>query len=91
MIPSKLNPEDLSRTKATGIAIQRSVVPPAARMMNPDPLKNRWGTLTLMMIMMTNLVPRHGCKALASPFWAEECLLCPGWRIFGGVPRITTC
>jgi hypothetical protein len=32
---------------------------------------NRWGTLTSMMTMMMNLIPRRGCKALASPFWAK--------------------
>jgi hypothetical protein len=71
MTPSKLNPEDLNRSKATGTAIQRSIAPPTARMMNPNPLMNRWGTLTSMMTMMMNLIPRRGCKALASPFWAK--------------------
>jgi hypothetical protein len=89
MIPSKLNPEDLSRSKTTGIAIQRPIVPPSSKDDEPGSSEEqvaRWGSLTLMMIMMTNLVPRQGCKALASPFWAEKCLLCPGWWIFWWCP-----
>jgi hypothetical protein len=82
MTPSKLNSEDLNRSKATGTAIQRPVAPPTTRMMIPNPLMNRWGTLTSMMTMMMNLIPRRGCKALASPFWAKWCFLYTGWRLF---------
>jgi hypothetical protein len=39
-----------------------------------------------LMMMMRNLVPRRGCKAFASPFWASQCLLCPGWGIFWWFP-----
>jgi hypothetical protein len=35
-----------------------------------------------MMTMMMNLIPRRGCKALASPFWAEWCFLYTGWQLF---------
>jgi hypothetical protein len=36
----------------------------------------------MMMTMMRDLVPLRGCKAFASPFWALQCFLCPGWWIF---------
>ena len=35
-----------------------------------------------MMTMKMNLIPQRGCKALASPFWAERCFLYTGWRLF---------
>jgi hypothetical protein len=43
MIPSKLNPEDLSRSKATGIAIQRPVVPPSSKDDEPEPSDEQVG------------------------------------------------
>jgi hypothetical protein len=82
LIPSKLDPVSLSRSKATGIAIQRPVVPPSSKDDEPGSSEEQVGVLSLMMIMMTNLVPRQDCKALAYPFWALQCLLCPGWWIF---------
>jgi hypothetical protein len=54
--------------------------------MSPGLLRTRQGTLSLLMMMMQNLVPRRGCKAFASPFWALLCLLCPGWWIFWWFP-----
>ena len=32
--------------------------------------------------MMMKTIPRRGCKALASPFWAKWCFLYTGWRLF---------
>jgi hypothetical protein len=58
------------------------LLPPTARMRNPTSLMNRWGTLTSMMTMMMKTIPRRGCKALASPFWAVWCFLYTGWQLF---------
>jgi hypothetical protein len=41
--PSKLNPEDLSRSKATGIAIQRPVAPPSSKDDEPGSSEDQVG------------------------------------------------